>query len=67
MKQRHGRVTVSSFGAIVKRKSSFIPLIKRLLYRKHITTRAMRYGYLHEPHARNAYNSTSLTNIKILL
>ena len=55
MKQRRGRVTASSFGAIAKRKSSFVPLVKRLLYAKHVTTRAMRYGHLHKIHARNAY------------
>ena len=55
MKQQCGRVTASSFGAIAKRKSSFVPLVKRLLYGKHVTTRGMRYDHLHEAHARNTY------------
>ena len=64
MKQRRRCVTASSFGAIAKRKSSFIPLVKRLLYGKHVTTRAMRYGYLHEAHARNAYTKYLLDKHK---
>ena len=64
MKQRRGRVTASSFGAIAKRKSSFVPLVKRLLYAKHVTTRAMRYGHLHEVHARNAYTTYLLDKHK---
>ena len=55
MKQHHGLVTASSFGTIAKRKSSFVPLVKRLLYGKHVTTRAMRHGHLHEAYARNVY------------
>ena len=64
MKQRHGSVTASSFGVIAKRKSSFVPLVKRLLYGKHVTTRAMRYGHLHEAHARNAYTKYLLDKHK---
>ena len=64
MKQRRGRVTASSFGAIAKRKSSFVPLVKRLLYAKHVTTRAMRYGHLHEVHVRNAYTTYLLDKHK---
>ena len=62
IKQRQGRVTASSFGAIAKRKSSFVPLVIKHLYGKHVTTRAMRYGHLHEAHARNAYAKYLLDN-----
>ena len=55
MKQHRGHVTASSFGGIAKRKSSFVPLVKRLLYGKHVTIRAIRYRHLHEAHDRNAY------------
>ena len=55
MKQRRGRVTASSFGTITKRKLSFVPLVIKQLYGKHIMTKAMRYGHLHESRARNAY------------
>ena len=64
MKQHHGRVTVSSFGAIAKRKSSFVLLVKRIVYGKHVTTRAIRYGYQHEAHARNAYTKYLLDKHK---
>ena len=64
MKQRCGCVTASPFGAITKRKSSFVPLVKRLLYGKHVTTRAIRYGHLHEAHAKNAYTKYLLDKHK---
>ena len=52
---RRERVTASSFGSIVKRRSSFAPLVSRLLYRKHCLTTAMKYGRDNEAVAREAY------------
>ena len=53
--QRRGRVTVSVFGDIIKRKASHIPLITKLLYSKQCRTKAMQYGHDNEPKARNLY------------
>ena len=52
---RRERVTASSFGSIVKRRSSFTPLVSRLLYGKHCLTAAMKYGHYNESVAREAY------------
>ena len=52
---RRERVTASSFGSIVKRRSSFAPLVSRLLYGKHCLTAAMKYGHDNEAVARKAY------------
>ena len=52
---RRERVTASSFGSIVKRRSSFAPLVTRLLYGKRCMTTAMKYGHDNEAVAREAY------------
>ena len=52
---RRERVTASSFGSIVKRRSSFAPLVSRLLYGKHCLTAAMKYGHYNESVAWEAY------------
>ena len=69
MKQHWGHVAASSFGAITKRKSSFIPLVKRFLYWKHVTTRTMYvWGMVicMRPMLEMHTPSTFLTNIKML-
>ena len=50
--QRVGRVTASHFGEVCKRKRSFNPLMRRILYGKRVDTKAMRYGHEHESIAR---------------
>ena len=52
---RQERVTASSFGSIVKRRSSFAPLVSRLLYGKHCLAAAMKYGHDNEAVAQKAY------------
>ena len=52
---RRERITASSFGSIVKRKAAFAPLATRLLYGKHYSTPAMKYGQYHEATACQAY------------
>jgi len=42
-------VTASSFGEIIKRQKSFVPLVKKICYSKNIQTAAMRYGHDNEP------------------
>ena len=54
-RQRHGRVTASTFGRICKQKASYAPLTISILYRKPRETPAMRYGILHEGEARQSY------------
>ena len=49
------RVTVSSFGSIVKRRSPFAPLVSKLLYDKHCLTAVMKYGHDNEAVAWKAY------------
>ena len=53
--QRHGRVTASVFGDIVRRKAVYAPLVERLLYGKTRRTKAMQYGHDNEPKARDMY------------
>jgi len=49
-------VTASLFGEIIKRRSSFVPLVKKIRYKnKFPQTAAMRYGHENEPIAREAY------------
>ena len=57
MMLRRERVTASSFGDIVKRRTStsYTPLITKLLYGKNLITPAMQYGHNNEPVAREAY------------
>ena len=52
---RQERVTASSFGSIVKRRSLFAPLVSRLLYGKHCLTAEMKYGHGNEAVAQEAY------------
>ena len=52
---RREYVTASSFGSIVKRRSSFAPLVSRLLHGKHCLTVAMKYGHDYEAVAQKAY------------
>ena len=47
-------MTASSFGSIVKRRSSFAPLVSRLLYGKRCLTVAMKYGHDNEAVAQEA-------------
>lgn len=53
--QRRGRVTASTFGEIVRRKTAYAPLVERLLYSKPRRTKAMQYGHDNEPKARDLY------------
>ena len=53
--QRHGRVTASLFGDIVRRKAAYAPLVQRLLYSKTRRTKAMQYGHNNESKARDMY------------
>ena len=66
--QRRIRLTASNFGTVAKRHSTTLsaPLVKRLLYSKHKSTPAMRWGQEHEQDAQEAYNSscTSITVTK---
>ena len=48
-------VIASSFGSIVKTRSSFAPLVSRPLYGKHCLTAAMKYGHDNEAVTRKAY------------
>ena len=45
----------SSFGSFVKRRSSFAPLVSRLLYGKHCLITAMKYDHYNESVAWEAY------------
>ena len=51
-------MTVSFFGEIIKKRSSFVPLVKKIRYKnKFPQTAAMRYGHDNEPIAREAYTA----------
>ena len=53
---RQESVTASFFGEIIKKRSSFVPLLKKIRYKnKFPQTAAMRYGHDNEPIAREAY------------
>ena len=53
--QRHGHVTASTFGDIVRRKVAYAPLVARLLYSNPRRTKAMQYGHDNKPRARDLY------------
>ena len=57
MMLRRERVTASSFGDIVKRRTStsFVPLVTKFLYGKQWITPAMQYGHNNKPIAHEVY------------
>ena len=54
-RQRHGRLTASTFGEICKRQADYGPLTIQLLYKRPRETAEMRYGIVHEQDARHKY------------
>ena len=61
-RERVGRITASNFGAVCKRRESYAPLTKRLLYNGHRDTKQMRYGRQHEDDARAEYEARLKAN-----
>ena len=62
--QRRSRLTASNFGTVAKRRSMTpsAPLVKQLLYSRHRSTTAMRWGREHEQDARETYIKTYPSN-----
>ena len=59
------RLTSSYFKQIYSRKKDFETLATRLLKRKKVQTRAMRYGIEHEPEAAKLYAQVSGNNVSL--
>jgi len=61
-RERVGRITESNFGTVCKRRESYAPLTKRLLYNGSRDTKQMRYGRQHENDARAEYETRLKAN-----
>ena len=64
-RERVDRITASNFGTVCKRRESYAPLTKRILYNGIRDTKQMRYGRQHEDDARNEYRESFKQSIQM--